>query len=358
MLRDVTLPPPGWYPDPTSRFEHRFWDGQQWTGYVGARGHQWVDSMPPAPSVQVVRQTVPEVRSTGAAGAFTGGGTLFSEPILVFKQHVKARGKNLGYSIFDQFGEPLGTVQEVQRGMFQKGKERRKGQTSENRRYRLQVKDVAGNVMLELEQPATWLPRKSKMRVHAPSGEEIGTVLQETYGLAGAFATAAHTTLNALPMVSGLGTGAASASFVRKRLGRAAGWLAKHAGRHIGYTAARASGAGKLAADTSTGLDRQGHVRFGMISGKHRLGGIQSESIEDADFRIYNAAGLEIARLTKSWAGLLQEHFTSADNYVLQFHAPIGGSLGAMIVASAVAVDVAIKEGAPFTGPKGNRRYS
>jgi hypothetical protein len=27
-------PPPGWYPDPTSQHEFRFWDGTQWTDRV------------------------------------------------------------------------------------------------------------------------------------------------------------------------------------------------------------------------------------------------------------------------------------------------------------------------------------
>lgn len=35
--------PQGWYPDPTGRFEHRFWDGARWTEHVGASGQQSVD---------------------------------------------------------------------------------------------------------------------------------------------------------------------------------------------------------------------------------------------------------------------------------------------------------------------------
>ena len=32
---------PGWYPDPTARFDHRYWDGTMWTDHV-SRGGQMV----------------------------------------------------------------------------------------------------------------------------------------------------------------------------------------------------------------------------------------------------------------------------------------------------------------------------
>lgn len=42
--------PPGWYPDPTGRYEHRYWDGGRWTEHVGANGQQSVEPTPPAPA--------------------------------------------------------------------------------------------------------------------------------------------------------------------------------------------------------------------------------------------------------------------------------------------------------------------
>ena len=35
--------PAGWYADPSSRFEVRYWDGAQWTEYVSRGGQQYTD---------------------------------------------------------------------------------------------------------------------------------------------------------------------------------------------------------------------------------------------------------------------------------------------------------------------------
>lgn len=41
-------PPPNWYPDPTARHEHRYWDGTGWTPHVSTNGTQSVDPIGPA----------------------------------------------------------------------------------------------------------------------------------------------------------------------------------------------------------------------------------------------------------------------------------------------------------------------
>ncbi|NBU94785.1 MAG: DUF2510 domain-containing protein [Actinobacteria bacterium] len=35
--------PAGWYPDPSSRFELRYWDGTRWTEHVSRGGQQSTD---------------------------------------------------------------------------------------------------------------------------------------------------------------------------------------------------------------------------------------------------------------------------------------------------------------------------
>jgi len=39
----VVTTPAGWYPDPSGRFELRYWDGTQWTEHVARQGQQFTD---------------------------------------------------------------------------------------------------------------------------------------------------------------------------------------------------------------------------------------------------------------------------------------------------------------------------
>ena len=39
----VATTPAGWYPDPSGRFEMRYWDGTAWTEHVSRQGQQYTD---------------------------------------------------------------------------------------------------------------------------------------------------------------------------------------------------------------------------------------------------------------------------------------------------------------------------
>ncbi len=39
----AAVSPPAWHPDPTGRYDHRYWDGQEWTDHVSRQGVQLTD---------------------------------------------------------------------------------------------------------------------------------------------------------------------------------------------------------------------------------------------------------------------------------------------------------------------------
>jgi len=60
----------------------------------------------------------------------------------------------------------------------------------------------------------------------------------------------------------------------------------------------------------------------------------------------FKAGEQQLARVTKKWAGLGKELFTSADNYVLEIEAavPADSAVRSLIVASVMCIDMVLKE--------------
>lgn len=88
-----------------------------------------------------------------------------------------------------------------------------------------------------------------------------------------------------------------------------------------------------------------GKKRFGLESAAgEQLGQINAENWRAWDFAIEDQTGQEIGRITKKWAGLLREGFTTADNYVLQITGQVSDDLRLMMLASAAGVDLALKQ--------------
>jgi uncharacterized protein YxjI len=87
-----------------------------------------------------------------------------------------------------------------------------------------------------------------------------------------------------------------------------------------------------------------GKIYFGLEAGGQRLGAIKAENWRAWNFRIEDAAGNEVARVTKTWEGLAKTMFTTADNYVLQVQHRMAEPLNSLIVASALSVDTALKQ--------------
>ena len=346
-------PVAGWHPDPSGRHELRFWDGR-WTEHVASGGRQLTDPLPgpppsanggaapptasedlPAQPVRTSRKVERQVRRAGADRGQTGGGTLLTEDVLVVNQKAKLIGSTLAYEVYDQRGQQLGAFQEVRRDLTTVMGDRMRGRSDSDRTYRFQVVDARGAVLLAMTRPEQWFTFKSSMAIEGPDGATIGQIAQETHGLRAAGAA----TLQA---------GAGLAAFTG--LGAVAGLVA----------AAAVEGVTDRVGLTSKETAKNGHVRFGLEAGGRRLGSIHAMGFDAWDFRVLDVDGAEVATITKTWAGWTKERFTKADNYVVQMEPSVEQPLRSLVVAAALAIDVALKQGTQTRGStlRGNRRYS
>jgi len=87
-----------------------------------------------------------------------------------------------------------------------------------------------------------------------------------------------------------------------------------------------------------------GRIRFDLVANGQVVGAIQAENWRAWDFAITDAAGVEVARITKKWEGLARTLFTTADRYVVLVHYRLPEPLASMVIASALTVDTALKQ--------------
>jgi uncharacterized protein YxjI len=172
--------PADWYPDPSGRHEHRYWDGTRWTEHVSSHGRQSVDadtsSRPPPTVSRPTEKVVRDVTKAGATGAGTGGGTVFTEPVLVVNQKAKLIEVNSEYAIYDGNGRQIGAVRQVGQNMLKK-LIRLLGSYDQFMTHKLQVVDMAGSVLLAITRPAKVF--KSRVIIADGAGRELGQVLQQ-----------------------------------------------------------------------------------------------------------------------------------------------------------------------------------
>jgi len=91
-----------------------------------------------------------------------------------------------------------------------------------------------------------------------------------------------------------------------------------------------------------------GKKRFGLESPNGAtLGAINAENWRSWDFQILDAQGDEVGRITKKWAGIGKELFTTADNYLVEIGSAVTGPLRQLATAAAVGIDTALKQDEP-----------
>jgi uncharacterized protein YxjI len=265
--------PPNWYPDPMGRHEYRWFDGTQWTDQVSSHGRQSTDPVTgttPIPVGDVSKDRMDKnlAKAGVVPGTVQGGGTLFTEPILVVNQKAKLIEINTEFAIHDQHGNQIGAVRQVGQSTAKKVL-RVVTSVDQFMTHKFQVVDHTGQVVLQLTRPAKFM--KSKVIVQDGMGNEVGQIVQD----------------NVI-----------------------------------------------------------GKIHFTLQAGGHTYGSINAENWRAWNFNIQDHTGAEVARITKTFAGLARAVFTAADNYVVQIHRPLEDPLRALVVAAALTVDTALKQDA------------
>jgi YD repeat-containing protein len=171
----------GWYPDPSGRHELRYHGQGQWTEHVSSHGRQSVD--PPGGPAHVPTTSVAPERiqqqvqqRAGVAAPAQGGGTIFTEPVLVVNQKAKLIEVNNEYAIFDQAGTQIGAVRQVGQSTAKKVI-RVMTSWDQFMTHKLQVVDQYGTVLLALTRPAKVM--KSKVLIQDGHGRELGAIVQQ-----------------------------------------------------------------------------------------------------------------------------------------------------------------------------------
>ena len=280
--------PAGWHPDPQGRHEMRYWDGAKYTDHVSDAGVTAKDPLTPKKSLfsrlesavtvgddqsdaakdKVRRQVDGEGRFNTGVQARTdaGGGSLFTEKVLVVNQKTKIIELSNQYSVYDQDGNVLATVNQVGQSSLKQAA-RLVSSLDQFMTHKLEIVDPSGRVLLRLTRPKKII--KSSMIVADADDNEIGRIVQ------------------------------------RKALGK---------------------------------------IRFALESDGKTVGMVKAENWKAWNFRIEDADDKEVARITKTFEGILRTAFTTADNYVVQIHEDLPEPLHSLVVAAAVSVDTALKQ--------------
>ncbi|MFF3495418.1 phospholipid scramblase-related protein [Streptomyces sp. NPDC002795] len=165
--------PAGWYPDPQGVPQTlRWWDGAQWTEHTHA-----AQTQAPAPQQAQAAGVQRQVQQqAGVAGAGQGGGTLFTEPVLVVNQKAKLIELTNEYSVMDQHGNQLGSVVQVGQSAMKKAL-RFVASVDQFMTHRLEIRDAYGQPQMVLTRPAKFI--KSRVVVERPDGSPVGEIVQQ-----------------------------------------------------------------------------------------------------------------------------------------------------------------------------------
>jgi len=280
-MSDASGLPASWYDDPTGRFEHRYWDGATWTDHVSTAG---VTSTDPFGT-----SGAPATRLDRFDSAVTIGNEGKAETI---DKQLAAVGGPIAGGAGTLFTEPVLIVNQ-------------KAKLIElNNQY--SVFDQAGNQIAAVNQVGQSTLKKAARLL--TSLDQFMTHKLEVSDPAG----------NVLLGITRPAKVMKSTVIVSDGSGREIGKIAQQ--------------------------NVFGKIKFALQANGQELGAIKAENWRAWNFRIEDAAGNEVARVTKTWEGLAKTMFTTADNYVVQIHQRPPEPLLSLVIASALSIDTALKQ--------------
>lgn len=105
-----------------------------------------------------------------------GGGTLFTEPVLVVNQKARPIETANEFAVFDRHGHPLGSVVEAGRSLLRTAF-RTLTPYDRNPKYRFEIRDIGGSVVLKLAGPAK--THRADFVVTRADGTPIGEMTRD-----------------------------------------------------------------------------------------------------------------------------------------------------------------------------------
>ncbi|POX43215.1 Scramblase [Streptomyces sp. Ru73] len=146
---------------------------QQPGGQPMPQGYGYPQQGPGGDPARVQRQVQ---QQAGVAPAGPGGGSLFTEPVLVVNQKAKLIEMTNEYSVFDQHGNTIGSVVQVGQSTAKKVL-RLVSSLDQYMTHKLEIRDAYGQPQLVLTRPAKFI--KSKVLVERPDGQPVGEIVQQ-----------------------------------------------------------------------------------------------------------------------------------------------------------------------------------
>ena len=195
------------------------------------------------------------------------------------------------------------------------------------------MSDLLSHDVLVISQKAKIIEMTNEYRVFDDAGTEIGTIREVEQS----------TTKKAVRLFSGVDQFLTHKLGVFDRDGQQVLLLerpAKLLKSKIKVSDAQGTERGAILQDNVVGPKH-----FALVDGRgDRIGSIDGENWMSWDFAIHDGTGAEVGRITKKWAGILKEGYTTADTYILQVDAEVSPDLRLLMFASAAGLDVALKQ--------------